>query len=538
MGLLGALTNNGIGVAGMTWSPYLLPVRALGKCGGYDSDIIVGMQWAAGMPASGVPLNPYPADIINLSVGAAGACPSAYADAITTLTGMGVLIVASAGNASGPVDAPGNCVGLLAVAGLRNIGTKVGYSSFGPEVGVAAPAGNCVNPSGPCLRSIDTTTNTGLTVPADSTYTNELNPNLGTSFAAPIVTGMAALMRAVNANLMPAQLIARLRASASPFPQPAGLPVCPALATDGSGQCACPNDGSECGSGMANALQALIAAQRPIAAVTVPAGTAAGSTAVLDASGSTAACGRSVAAYSWVATGGVTIQSGAAEAQASVLPTAAGSVTLTVTDSTGAVDTAALTVSATGVISKAASTPSTAGSATGACPTSLTVAPKPPTLAESFSPASVAENVVSTLTITIQNSNAFALTQSGLTHTLPANLSIASSSGSMAVASTTTCGGAAVSLTNTGNAITLTGADIPADGSCTVVIPVQSAVAGSYAETLPAKALSTGPAGANTQPASATLTVTAPSGGGGAFGWWEVLCIGWVLTAGRRRAPA
>ena len=285
-------------------------------------------------------------------------------------------------------------------------------------------------------------------------------------------------------------------------------------------------------------FQALTAAQRPIAAVTVPAGTAAGSTAVLDASGSAAACGRSVAAYSWVATGGVTIQSGAAEAQATVLPTAAGSLTRTVTDSAGAVDTAALAVSAAGVISKAASTPSTAGSATRACPASLTIAPKPPTAAESFSPASVAENVVLTLTITIQNGNAFALTQSGFTHTLPANLSIASSSGSTAVASTTTCGGAAVALTSTGNAITLTGADIPADGSCSVVIPVQSRVAGSYADTLPAKALSTGPAGANTQAASATLTVTAPSGGGGAFGWWEVLCIGWVLIAGWRRAPA
>ena len=48
MGVLGALTNNGVGIAGMTWNPYLLPVRALGKCGGYDSDIIAGMQWAVG----------------------------------------------------------------------------------------------------------------------------------------------------------------------------------------------------------------------------------------------------------------------------------------------------------------------------------------------------------------------------------------------------------------------------------------------------------------------------------------------------------
>src|ERR1700730_7788829 len=183
MGVLGALTDNNVGIAGMTWKPYLLPVRALGKCGGLDSDIIVGIQWAVGLPVSGVPNNPYPADIINLSLGGTGSCPSAYQSLITTLTGMGVLIVASAGNASGPVDIPGNCPGVLTVAGLRNIGNKVGYSSLGPEVGIAAPAGNCVNTAGgPCLRSIDSTVNEGATVPGANAYTDQTNSNLGTSF--------------------------------------------------------------------------------------------------------------------------------------------------------------------------------------------------------------------------------------------------------------------------------------------------------------------------------------------------------------------
>jgi serine protease len=535
MGLLGALTNNDVGVAGMTWSAFLLPIRALGKCGGYDSDIIAGMQWAVGMAATGVPDNPYPADLVNLSVGASGSCPSAYADAVATITSMGVLIVASAGNASGPVDAPGNCAGVLGVAGLRNVGTKVGYSSFGPQVGISAPAGNCVNPSGPCLRSIDTTTNSGLTVPAQSIYTNELNPNLGTSFAAPIVTGIAALMRAVNANLMPAQLIARLQASASPFPQPAGLPVCPALATDGSGQCACPNDGSECGAGMVNARQAVIEAERPIAAVVVPVGTAAGRPAVLDASGSVAACGRTLAAYAWAASGGVTLESGARSAQVTVVPTGTGSLTLTVTDETGAVDTATLTVSATGAIAKAAATPSSAGTAAGACPTPVTVAPAPPTVSESFEPATVGENSDATLILTFGNTNAFALTQSSLTHTLPANLSIATSSAASAVATTTTCGGAQISLTSTASGISLADANIPAEGSCQILVPVHSAVAGTYTDSVSARALVTGPAGANAQPASATLTVTAPSGGGGALGWWDTLLAAGLLLAGRRR---
>src|SRR5882762_1306893 len=228
------------------------------------------MQWAAGMSITGVPNNPYPADIINLSLGGSGSCPTAYADAVTALKALGVLIVASAGNESGPVDAPANCAGVLGVAGLRNVGTKVGYSSLGPQVGIAAPAGNCVNSSGLCLRSIDTTTNTGLTAPAANTYTDQSNPNLGTSFAAPIVSGIAALMRAVNANLTPAQLIARIESSATAFPQPASLIasgyVCP-TADPVSGECVCPNDHSQCGYGMVNAFNAVLAAQRPIAAV-------------------------------------------------------------------------------------------------------------------------------------------------------------------------------------------------------------------------------------------------------------------------------
>ena len=48
MGVLGALTNNDTGIAGMTWKPYLLPVRALGKCGGFDSDIIIGIEVGCG----------------------------------------------------------------------------------------------------------------------------------------------------------------------------------------------------------------------------------------------------------------------------------------------------------------------------------------------------------------------------------------------------------------------------------------------------------------------------------------------------------
>jgi serine protease len=536
VGLLGALTNNGVGIAGMTWGPYILPVRALGKCGGYDSDIIAGMQWAAGMSVAGVPDNPYPADIINLSLGGSGTCPSQYQSLISTLSGMGVLVVASAGNGGSNVDAPGNCPGVLAVAGLRNVGTKVGYSSFGAEVGISAPAGNCVTSSGACLRSIDTTYNTGLTIPTVNSYTDQINPNLGTSFSAPIVSGVAALMRAVNANLTPTQLIARIKASATAFPaNTANLPVCPAVvASTGSnpGECSCVP--GQCGAGMVNAFNAVKAALNPIAAI------AASGTTVFDASGSVAACSLTIASYAWTVSGGLTIQSGANTAQVTVASTGSvGTLMLTVTDSAGHVDgTASVSFSASGAATVKA--PSSPGTAATACPTPLTVTLTAPTVSEAFSPASVAENVASTLTITFSNTNAFDLTQSSFTETAPANLDVQTSP-----APTTTCTGGSGTLTSSASAVSMAGANIPAKGSCSMTVSVKSAMAGSYANVIAAQALSTAPAGGNSAGASTSLTVTAPSkslaatasskSGGGALDWLDMLFVAGVLLAVRRR---
>jgi serine protease len=544
VGVYGALTNNATGVAGMSWGPWILPVRALGKGGGYDSDIIAGIQWAAGMPVSGVPTNPYPADIVNLSLGGTGSCPTSYQTALTAVTGLGVLIVAAAGNGgtpgtTAPVDAPGNCSvdvpGLIAVAGLRNVGTKVGYSSFGAEVGVSAPAGNCIQTSGDCLRSIDTTTNAGTTVPDVDAYTNEQNSNLGTSFATPIVAGVAALMRSVNANLTPAQVAARLEGSATAFPANTGnVPVCPNNDAS-SGECSCPPSG-QCGSGMVNALSAVNAALKPIVAIAIPTSVSAGS--VLDASGSLAACNPAtlstatpaplrLVSYAWTAQPASLISAGANTPQVTVNPGSGGVLTLTVTDSAGNSDTETVTLRANSVVSTAPA--SAGGSSATACPTALEITPTAPTVSESFSPSSVGENVPATLTITLTNANGFDLTQSSLSETLPAKLSIPTTE-----TASTTCTGAAATVSNTSSAVSLSGANIPANGSCTVSVTVQSSSAGAYTNTIAANALSTAPAGGNTAAATAALTVSAPSKGGGALRWPELLA-GLALTAAIRR---
>jgi serine protease len=549
VGVMGALSNNGVGIAGMTWGAWILPVRALGKGGGYDSDIIAGVEWAAGLSVLNpdgppVPPNPYPADIVNLSLGGGtDACTSsdgaAYETALRMVTGMGVLVVISAGNSNGPVELPGNCSGVvpgvMAVAGLRNVGTKVGYSSFGSQVSLSAPAGNCVATTGAdCLRSIDTTTNLGTTTPGENSYTNEINSNLGTSFSAPIVSGIAALMKSVNNNLTPAQIIGRMQGAASPFPAgTAGLPTCPA-SDPSSGECVCPNDGSQCGAGMVDALAAVEAAQKPIGVIVLPSAVVAGS--VIDASASVAGCNTNaatpaplaIASFAWSAVPSSIVVSGAATSKVTIDPSP-GTLTLTVTDTAGNSDTE--TVALTGGTATTTA-PSRSGDSKTACPTPLKVSPLPPTVTENFSPPAVGENTVSTLTITLANANGFALTQSSVQFTLPAGLTLASTP-----APATTCTGAAHSLTSTATTVALSGANIAAEGNCTVTLPLESATAGTYMASIAAQDLATAPAGASTRSATASLTVNAPSGGGGGAldGWDLMLAAGVVLII---RSPA
>jgi serine protease len=273
-GLMVALTNNNIGMASVGQHVKLLPVRALGKCGGFDSDIMAAMRWAAGLSVPGVPANPTPARVINMSLGGDGACSAAYEDVVTAVNATGAVIVVAAGNSAGhAVSSPGNCSGVIGVAGLRHVGSKVGFSDIGPEIAISAPGGNCVNitEGSPCLYPILTTSNSGTTVPVASIYTDSFNASLGTSFSAPLVSGTVALMLSVQPTLTPTQVRVMLQSTARPFPTTSAdatpdAPVvqCTAEQFDSSGnpvdqlECLCTID--TCGAGMLDAGAAVTAA--------------------------------------------------------------------------------------------------------------------------------------------------------------------------------------------------------------------------------------------------------------------------------------
>jgi serine protease len=210
-GLIAANTNNAAGIAGMNWNAKILPIRVLGKCGGTFDDIVAGVLWAAGLPVTGVPLNPSPARVINMSLGGATSCPQAMQDAVNAALAQGAVIAVAAGNQSNDAtnSAPANCGGVIAVGASTRQGDRASYSNFGSRVNLSAPGGD-----GVIADRIISISNDGKMAPGAPTYASEI----GTSFAAPYVAGTASLMLARNANLTPGQVLTILTGTARNFP--------------------------------------------------------------------------------------------------------------------------------------------------------------------------------------------------------------------------------------------------------------------------------------------------------------------------------
>lgn len=228
-GIAAASGNNALGVSGVAMAAKILPVRVLGRCGGYSSDIADAIVWSAGGSVPGVPANPNLAKVLNLSLGGPGSCGITTQNAINAARAKGALVVVAAGNdkANAAQFSPANCSGVVVVAATNQAGAKASYSNSGSVVSLAAPGGD----AGAAILS---TYNSGKTTAAADSYAGLM----GTSMATPVVSGVAALMLSANSKLTPDQLAQLLRSSARSFP----------------GSC------SGCGAGLVNAEAAVTAA--------------------------------------------------------------------------------------------------------------------------------------------------------------------------------------------------------------------------------------------------------------------------------------
>jgi serine protease len=208
-GTIAAKANNGAGVAGVAYNAKIVPVRVLGKCGGYTSDIADGIVWASGGTVAGVPANRNKARVLNLSLGGGGACAATMQAAINGARSRNAVVVVAAGNSA--MDAsgfsPASCAGVITVAATSRAGGRASYSNFGSVVDLAAPGGD----TGAGILS---TFNAGTRAPAGDSYASYN----GTSMAAPHVAGVVALMLSKYPALTPDQVEVKLKAGARAFP--------------------------------------------------------------------------------------------------------------------------------------------------------------------------------------------------------------------------------------------------------------------------------------------------------------------------------
>lgn len=333
-GQIAANTHSDSDVAGADWNVKVLPVRVLGKCGGLLSDVLDAMLWSAGLDVPGIPRNPNPADVINLSLGSPTTCSSFEQTVVDRVNAAGTLVVAAAGNSGGSVDSPANCNNVLSVGALDRDGSRASYSAIGSAVSLMAPGG--------FSNGLVGLGNSGTTTPASASLVSKT----GTSFAAPLVAATAGLMRAINPALTPAQLRSQILSNTSGFLSPRSS-TC--TANQGSGSCNCTT--AVCGAGMLDAFAAVSAAKgtRPVANASASANglgtsgyqeSATGLHPVrLRGSASSVAAGRSIASYAWTQVSGEQLMTGTQTTADVDLPAPTSSsdlvFQLTVTDSVG-----------------------------------------------------------------------------------------------------------------------------------------------------------------------------------------------------------
>lgn len=275
-GIVSGKANNGVGMAGVHWSPRVMSVRVAGKCGANKDDIVAAMYWASGAAvpsAFGVATpsaSPVQARVVNISFGGSESCDNAYQTAVNDLKSRGTVVVASAGNEHGAVSRPANCQNVVAVAALNRLGLKSTYSNFGSQITVSTVGGD---PPGNGTYSDagawgDVLGDTGLLTVGNrgtqsvSGLQDEYFLYAGTSFSAPIVSGVIALMLDVNPALSVDDVIVGLKASARPHVTTSLVGAC---SSSNPGRCRCTT--TTCGIGILDAYEALRWATNPSAYV-------------------------------------------------------------------------------------------------------------------------------------------------------------------------------------------------------------------------------------------------------------------------------
>lgn len=248
--IIAALAHNVQGISGAAPGVRVQQVRALGRCGGWLTDVADALRWAVGAAVDGVPANPvaHQVRVVNMSLGSAPGldCNSSsyryIRDAVRAAEAAGVVVVAAAGNEqSSSVGLPAGCNGVVAVGAHTSLGDLADYSNRSEKVTLTAPGGGCsAQLAGPCDATLIVALgNSGETAPAANLWRDE---TAGTSAATPFVSAAVALMLSLDDTLLPHQVRTILEQTARAHPPGSFCAVTPGV----------------CGAGMLDAEAAVV----------------------------------------------------------------------------------------------------------------------------------------------------------------------------------------------------------------------------------------------------------------------------------------
>jgi hypothetical protein len=213
--IIGATANNKVGTAGVAPLAKLLFVR-VGGCELSSTDIADGIRWAAGLPVPGVPDNPNPAKIINVSIGSLepSSCWPSGQSAIDEVTQAGAIVVVAAGNGNTAADsyAFSNCSNVISVAATDSLGFRSAYSNYGPSVDIAAPTNGTSGCNDPAVVPYFKTEQGPVQASKDV-----FECEAGTSFAAPLVSGALALAASFDPSTSSADLLTLMASNVTGF---------------------------------------------------------------------------------------------------------------------------------------------------------------------------------------------------------------------------------------------------------------------------------------------------------------------------------
>ncbi|HVZ11606.1 MAG TPA: S8 family serine peptidase [Patescibacteria group bacterium] len=177
-GTIGAIANNGIGIAGINWNITLMAIKSMDQKGdGNMNDIISGMNYAVQNKANVINLSLTSGPGSNLPCRVVPELQATIDNAIS----HGVVVVAAAGNESEDalMESPPSCTGLIVVGATDQNDDRASFSNYGSRIDISAPG-----------------------VAILSTFTNPpYQLDQGTSMAAPHVAAVAALLLAANPSL-------------------------------------------------------------------------------------------------------------------------------------------------------------------------------------------------------------------------------------------------------------------------------------------------------------------------------------------------